>query len=168
MENSRRGERRIYIYIHRAFYLICNSNRLAQRVLGRTCVFTREREREGGGREGKGRRRIVEVPPQQGVRTQSPGSVYRGYTSKLIFVSSIPPNLGSRSIIRRQSRIIIEAESKLLFFLIYFDSFADNRLKVRCQKWNNVASSDYFNFPIIILRLVHPHPHRRTNCYKKT
>lgn len=166
MENSRRGERRIYIYIYTSSVLFDLQFESSSTASAGKNVCVHERER--GGREGKGRRRIVEVPPQQGVRTQSPGSVYRGYTSKLIFVSSIPPNLGSRSIIRRQSRIIIEAESKLLFFLIYFDLFADNRLKVRCQKWNNVASSDYFNFPIIILRLVHPHPHRRTNCYKKT
>lgn len=106
-ENSRGkedGGERIYIP-GELFYSICNSNRLAASVEEECkclCVRSRasKRERQRGKQEEDESRRFHVWR----VKTQSPGSVYRGYTSKLIFVSPIPPsgtapNLGFSSII---------------------------------------------------------------------
>lgn len=172
MENSRRGERRIYIYIHRAFYLICNSNRLAQRVLGRTCVFTRERERGGGG-EGKGREEDESwrFHPSRGwernLREVSIADIRANWFSFLPFLLiSAPARLfaASRGLLSKPN---------LNFFFFNLLRFIRgqsmelwwNRLEVRNETTllraitliSQLLYYDLFN-----------HPHRRTNCYKKT
>lgn len=104
---ARKGRwRRTNIYPRRAILFNLqfesSSGECGRRVQVFVCAFTsiRERERERGKQEEDESRRFHVWR----VKTQSPGSVYRGYTSKLIFVSPIPPsgtapNLGFSSII---------------------------------------------------------------------
>lgn len=105
-ENSRGKEdggelRRTNIYPRRAilFDLQFESSSSEWKKWKCMCVCSRASERE----EDESRR--FHPTLLLGVKTQSPGSVYRGYTSKLIFVSPIPPsgtapNLGFSSPIR--------------------------------------------------------------------
>lgn len=88
------------------------------------CVCSRASEREGDRIREKDESWRFHPTLLLGVKTQSPGSVYRGYTSKLIFVSPIPPsgnfrippNLGFSSIIRPFVR-------PMIFFSIFFYFF---------------------------------------------
>lgn len=135
-ENSRGKEdggelRRTNIYPRRAilFDLQFESSSSEWKKWKCMCVCSRASEREGE----RGRDTVREEDESRrfhptlllGVKTQSPGSVYRGYTSKLIFVSPIPPsgiapNLGFSSIIRPFIRSMMFPRYFFPFFLSFY------------------------------------------------
>lgn len=129
-ENSRGKEdggelRRTNIYPRRAilFDLQFESSSSEWKKWKYMCVCSRASERGREREEDESRR--FHPTLLLGVKTQSPGSVYRGYTSKLIFVSPIPPsgtapNLGFSSIIRPFVRSMMFPRYFFPFFLSFY------------------------------------------------